>query len=468
MGRFGFLASVGVALAIAVVAGCGADDGAEVEPIEGAGSISVPESPLVLDELPQGWSVFGAELQERSWLDGPMQTLYLPPGSTPEAGPALAIGHFGQEAGSVSCGFGRKLDYGWNGPLPEGVDFGLGFHRAGNRAVVSGEMDTDQPGYVIGRDLTDEQVEAAARATAFPTLDTEHPPPAEIEPAGLPAGFRKVAVAPVVPFAVAGEVVDLRSADGGHWVRIGAYDGDDAGDLLTRFWHAVLPDDPCDHRGNPIARRQIGGTDAFVQSDSSQEFVDRIADRLRATDRDGFERFRRRVDDQPASTMSPCSNPSGSVYVEGTDGNLRWVLAMPADTTGFGMSCYTFFVDREWAGGGSGGGSPDGFALGPGSHDIQVLGGVTDGGVLRDGEFHGVKHLSGGTVPASAERVVITLNGTSTDAVLVDGGTDPGRRYFGALLRPEPDAQAWYRPTIVAYDARGREVARANPVPDQP
>jgi hypothetical protein len=400
---------------------------------------------VVLDELPEGWSVNHAELEsdERLGWRRP-QTLYLGEGATPEAGPALVVGDFSQDDGAVSCGGGRATGLRWNSPASADLEL----HRRGD-VVVSGEMDTDQPGYVMGRELTDAQALAAARAARFAPPDA-----AMIGADGLPPNFRRIATAPVAPFSAFGEVIHLRPVDGRRLVRISAYEGDDATELLTRFWRVALPRDPCEE--GATARQRLGDTEILVTGNVDQALVDRIASGLRAADHAGFERFRARIDDQPASALVPCPNPGGSVYVEGVVDDTRWVLAMPSHPDALGASCHAFVVDREWGGAGIGGGSPDGLLLGPGSHDIQVLGGVTDHGP------DGAKHLSGGTVPSTAERVVITTGGKSIDAVLVDGGDDPRRRYFGGLILSGPEPFSLDPTTIVAYDAAGREVARYN------
>jgi hypothetical protein len=443
---------VGVVLSAALGA-CGT--GTEIAPIGPAGTVSVPARPIIVDPLPGAWVVNGAELETGDRLPDWMQELYLPPGSTPEAGPALAVGGFYQDDGRVACGPGRPTVIPWAG----GREWPVPLHRIGNLVILATEVDTDQPGYVLGRDLTEEQVITAARAARFVAGESS-----EIRAEGLPEGFRRVATAPVAPGSVFGEVVRLMADDGSSLIEIGAYEGDAASELLTRFWNSAADDDLCRTEPFATATRRIDRTNVVVRG-HSQALVEQVADRLRAVERTEFEAFRAKIDDQPASALAPCPNRDGNVYVEGVVENIRWVLAMPAAPGPGASSCETYVIDRRWAGGGgTGGGDGSGRLLGPGSYGVVLLGGSAEVGPDR------VRSLAGGTVPATARRVVVSVeSGGATEAVLVDGGRDPGRRYFGALLVfPNDGSLGWGRTTVMAYDAAGREVARANPYPLDP
>ena len=73
-----------VVLGVVIAAACSQDDGrAAVAPISGTGTVSAPARPVIVDPLPAGWSVESAEI--RDYGSGPMQSLYLAPGSTPRA-----------------------------------------------------------------------------------------------------------------------------------------------------------------------------------------------------------------------------------------------------------------------------------------------------------------------------------------------------------------------------------------------
>lgn len=440
-------------LAVVIAAACGEDDSpATVAPIAATGTVSAPDRPIIVDPLPEGWSVESAEM--RDYGTGPMQSLYLAPGSTPTRGPALVVGQYQQESGYTTCERGRPSDVVLDGPAPASTLL----TRSGSLTTIQGEINTDEPGYVFGRDLTDNQVITAAHAAHFAGQIPEDPP-ATIGTRGLPDGFRKVATAPVVPNVTtpaSGQMVRLTNADGTQDVSIVAYDGDRASDLLTQFWNATISKTPCGYRNRATALT-IGDTEVLVGGHTSTETLDQIVANLTATDQSGFEAFRAKIGEVPAAALLPCLNvePGPDVILEGTEENVRWLIGL-APVGDHGFTCTEYVVDGErWGGGGSGFGP--GAMQGPGSHDIEVLAGDSQ---IRDGQ---VLTTIGGTVPLNATRVeVSTGTGPTTEAKLVTKG-DPAKQYFGAFLRQSgsfpPGA------TIVAYDAAGEEVGRHNPVP---
>lgn len=144
---------------------------------------------------------------------------------------------------------------------------------------------------------------------------------------------------------------------------------------------------------------------------------------------------------------------------KGTKDDVRWVLGMSEGSNGLAWGCTAFVVGGTVQPGGSGGGGPA-FEY-PGTYNIKVLGGMLAG--LPDGRSLGV---TGGTVSNAATRVVISDgNGASTDATLVNGGSDPARHYFAGMLIAPAMNNAAMRVTIVAYDAAGHEVGRFSPPP---
>jgi hypothetical protein len=436
-----------LALAV-VVAGC-SDKSNTVEPIHAEGTVSAPARPIVVDPLPDGWSVESVETRDFS---PPMQSLYLPPGSTPEHGPALAVGQFPQETGYTTCNRGRPSGVTLDGPEPAPARL----TRLGALTTIQGEISTDTPGYVFGRDLTVEQVLAAALAAHYPGWD-EAEPPAGISALGLPDGFRRVATAPVVPNSThVGETIRLTNADGTNTVTIAAYVGDAAADLMTRFWSATVLHEPC---GNTKVRtvRNVDGTNVIVAAGAPQEIVDQVARGLRATDQKGFDAFRAKISDVPATALLDCLHiePGPDVILEGTQNEVRWLIGIaPVGDRGF--TCEDFVIDGQRQGASVGSGLGPSFAA-PGTYNIDVLAGTS---LIREGE---ALTTVAGTAPLSATRVVITTgSGSTTEAKLVAAG-DPAKQYFGAFLR-EAGAlpPSW---TIVAYDAAGNEVGRHNPVP---
>ncbi len=90
---------------VALATGCGGSDG--TTPVHAVGVVSVPRAPLIVQPLPKGWSV--REVQRPGLLPDSMQTLYLPPGSTVDHGPALAVGSYGQDEGYTLCGNARRI-----------------------------------------------------------------------------------------------------------------------------------------------------------------------------------------------------------------------------------------------------------------------------------------------------------------------------------------------------------------------
>jgi hypothetical protein len=276
---------------VLVAAGCGSEKAERqgTEPVAKPGVVTNPSRPLVVRPLPEGWSVRSVRFTDfagltESWA---RQTLYLPPGSTPEHGPAIAIGRHGFEWGLTLCGRGR--------PVP---DVSSAFYsggrlvRSGSLLEVVGQVDTEESGYVIGRDVTEAQILVAARAARFPPSDR-----AEIPGEGLPSAFRQAATAPVPPNAAFGEIISLANAETNENLSIGAYEGDAAADLVTRFWAATVAKAECEGSTGPYAKTQlrVGETDVFVDGSTSQQVVDGVAASLVATDEAGLEAFRAKV-----------------------------------------------------------------------------------------------------------------------------------------------------------------------------
>lgn len=441
-GLVGFLA-----LTLVIAAGCGAESALVngSEPIHAPGIVSAPRRPIIVQPLPDGWSVSSA--QPLDYLPGQsaMQALYLPPGSTPERGPALAVGEFGRDFGEVLCGFGRQSDV---IASPGGFPGGR-LVRSGTLSSIEGEVRTEQPTYVFGRELTETQLNTAASAAQFPESGV-----AEIATHGLPSGFRRVASAPVIPNAVFGEVIELRDASGNKSIRIGGYDGDAAADMLTRFWNATVVPEPCQsnyqHRK---AHGAVDGADVYLTGNTSQALLEQVAANLTTTDQAGFEAFQAKTGDQPAAALlRGCQrgSPGASVIVDSTQGKVRWALAMYVEGRSR-STCSAVVIDGQAQDGGSSAGSSPAVA-GAGSNGVDVLENAT-------GAYSGAgsTHVIGGTAPATATRVVIS-EGTSAqvEAKLVNGGSDPTRKFFGGLLYPSASLFA----SVVAYDKDGNEVGR--------
>jgi hypothetical protein len=442
-----------VILAMVTAAACSEDDGrATVEPIAAIGTISAPARPVIVDPLPKGWSVESAE----SWsaadqsvpassLAGSMQTLYLPPGSTPESGPALVVGQYGEDNGSTLCGENRQTSSRLRGSeMPGGL-----VRRSGSLINVSGQANADEESYVLGRGVSDDDFFAAARAARFPN-DAE----AEIPALGLPDGFRKVATARVIPNASnQGETIRLVNADADAYAEIVAYRGDAAADLLTQFWNATVVNQTC--RDQARTGLSIGSTSVTVEG-STRDVVDQISKRLTATDAAGYAAFRARTADVPAQSRLTCLtfDPGPDVIIEGTADGARWMVGI-APVGDRGLTCSGVVIDGQYTDLGASGLGPA-FAA-PGSQGVEVLAGSS---LIRDGE---VLTTIGGTVPQTARRVVISTEaGVTTQATLTTTG-DPPKQYFASFFRHPGGFPT--QTTVVAYDAAGKEVGRYVPPP---
>ena len=437
----------GLVLIVACLAGCGGGGGAALEPITETGTVSVPHRPIIVSKLPSGWSVSEVTIDEPDRMPNMMQTLYLAPGSTAEDGPALAVGVNGAEYGYTLCSGGTGAVSGASGAMASAL-----MQKSGDLIDVSGPIDGSDDGnygFVIGRDLTEDQVLSAARAATF-----VHGQDATVPQKALPSDFFKLASAPVVPNQEFGEVLRLTNADGTQSVSVGAYDGNAAADQVTDFWNTTVATKPCGEGNAPQRTGRIGSTSYRVTGHTTAAITGAIESHLVATDQAGLEAFQKKTADLPASALlTGCSTPGGSVFVEGHQDTVRWVLAMPKQPSQSGMSCQIFIVDGHPEGMMAGGGGPA-FATN-GSEGITVLGGGSAGLTV------GTANVTGGTVPKAATRVTITDGaGRTTDAVLVDGGNDPNVRYFGGMILPSSIGNNGLTITVVAYDATGAEIAR--------
>jgi hypothetical protein len=89
-----------VAVFVAAVSACTGTP-ASSRPSAVEGTVTTPRRPIIVDPLPKGWSVH--EVQELL-PDFAPHTLYLPAASTPEQGPALAVGEVFDDGGYALCG----------------------------------------------------------------------------------------------------------------------------------------------------------------------------------------------------------------------------------------------------------------------------------------------------------------------------------------------------------------------------
>ncbi len=156
--------------------------------------------------------------------------------------------------------------------------------------MIEGEISTDEPGYVFGRGVTNEEIRAAARAAQFPDDGI-----AEIARFGLPPRFRRFASAPVIPNGTFGEVIALEGPARDQFVRIGAYNGNAATGVLTRFWNATVENRSCGDSSYRDGHRRVGSTEVTVRGGVPKAVVDQIVANLKAVDQQRLDAFRSQV-----------------------------------------------------------------------------------------------------------------------------------------------------------------------------
>jgi hypothetical protein len=427
---------------VALATGCDDRDG--TTPIRAVGVVTSPRRPFVVQHLPKGWSV--QEVRRPGFPPVSVQTLYLAPGSTPEHGPAIAVGSYGQDDGGGLCGHIGHTTIKLRGPSPaETLEY-----RTGALREIEGEIDTDQPGYVLTRDLSEQELKVAARAAQFGEDR------ASIPPSGMPSGFRRVAAAPVIPNSTIGDRISLTNYSGRRFVTIGIYDGDAAANVLTRFWNATVNDIPCS-RDDIKTTRTMHGSHVYATGDTSPGFLARIVDSLVVTDHAGLDAFRAKGRQLPPSAIlgSCIEDPSRAVIIDGTDDRVRWVVGMSTAQQP-SVTCAAFVVDGHPEPGMSTSQAP--VLTGPNSHDIQVL---------EHGSFGlstGPVTLVAGIVPDETKRVTISdAAGQTASARVVTPKADPAHRYFAGLLTPASQSNAALHVTVIASDDAGHEIGRSNP-----
>jgi hypothetical protein len=433
---------VSVVVALVGLGACGSDGGQALAPIPGEGIVAPPRRPVIVDPLPNGWSVREVKDGQALPTGAPtgLQTLYLGPGSTLEHGPALAIASLGTEFGEGLCSrdpqdsdvrFDPKSAYGFR-------------YEEGNLISFEGERfaGSEEWGFVLGRDLDEATVRRAAKGAEF-TTDA----PARIASRALPPGFEQHARAPVVPNAAFGEVIELSGPDD-TWLQVGAFDGDEASNALARFWGATISDTTCDD-GYSRATAGVDETNVLLRGTAPKSVVQQVIAALRPTDAEGLDAFARSVASAPASSfISGCVG--ADPVIDGTRDRVRWIIGIQRRPDGGGMTCTAFVVD----------GHPEGSiasstATGdaaPSSNGVQVLANGAGGLSVGSGQ------IVAGTVPSSARRVVITDGHDTTEATLV---TAQGLHWFGGmLLSPTNAAPGIASLTVTAYDAAGTEIGR--------
>jgi hypothetical protein len=468
VGRLGQLASVGVAVATAILlttactSGTLRSDPGARDPIPDAGrpaaitgAVETPRSPVVVAPLPEGWSVHDVR-----WVDDDdmklaidatsLQTLYLPPGSTPESGPAIAVGQLFEGNSSPLCsraGERRTVSVTGRDGTPRQEEI----QRLGDRSQLTSApvYYDDSFGYVFGRGVTDEQL---VRVRDGARLDDDGQ--LVVDADALPRGFEPVAIAPLPPEGSFAEIVTLVREDGRDSVRINAYDGDEAAEYLGRFWDAAVADQHCLRKSGTRTSRTLGDTRVGVEGPDART-GDAVARRLRTTDRRGFDRFTRRTLEQPAAAVLWACRGFGQsdhpVQVAGTEGDVRYAISFPTRPGPRAFSCAASTINGQSFNIGARGGGP----ANPAATGLELLGGGQGGGNGR-----GVV-LAGGTAPPGTTRIVVEHGpGNTVDAALLADPNGGDRPYFAASIPPPPPEFVFTPSSITAYDGAGHELAR--------
>lgn len=416
-----------------------------------AGVALAPGSdPVVSDLLLSEGRVLRATVTADA-LSPPAHALYGQAGrSDPLTGPMLAIGSAFGAAGPV---------------VPTSETPGFRLVELGDRSVAVGHdrswawVTWNLPnctgacqGYAAGRNLSEAEVVAAARAA---TVTGRSP---TVAATAVPAGLALLLTARL----------DLKSFDAPRaqslsWVWEGAIVGvivvPDAGlALLLRFWVDGGPAEVRDrlgaagevarvgYGGDIVARAWAeGGRSLIVASDRLYfEDFERFLAGLRVAGSGEWEALRSRVLDVSSDALvDPCRGAGGSFTAVGRqEGRYRWAV-------GFGAEPRNLLCDVIL--------TPDRSSLGAGvlpraaPRAISVTTKASAPATDPAGLF------VAGVAPAGTARVRLDVaDGRQLDAELAAGGPAPGQRYFAGFVEGTVRA----RPTVVALNGAGAEIAR--------
>lgn len=308
-------------------------------------------------------------------------------------------------------------------------------------------------GYAAGRNLSEAEVVDAARAA---TVTGSTP---TVSPTAVPAGLTLLLTARL----------DLRGFDAPRAQAVtllweGAIVGfnvvPDAGlALLLRFWvdggPAEVRDRPgsagevarVGYGGDLVARAwSEGGRSLIVASDRmSFDDFDRFLAGLRVAGAGEWEALRSRVlDTSSAALVDQCRGAGGSFTAVGRqEGRYRWAVGFGADPRN--LLCEVMLTpDRSSLGfGGIPAAAPRAISV-----TTRAIAGVTAPAGL----------FVAGVAPAGTARVRLDVaDGRQLDAELTPGGPAPGGRYYAGFVEGTVRA----RPTVVALNGAGAEIARA-------
>ena len=311
-------------------------------------------------------------------------------------------------------------------------------------------------GYAAGRNLSEQEVLAAARgATADrsePAIDDDALPPglALLFTLGLDLdGFRSPGE----------QFVSWRVGDGAAVLRVAP---DERLAMLLRFWVDGGPTRIRGQAGAAGSMARLGeGGGAHVQarawseggrallvltSRRSSEAIDRFLRRLRTAEPGEWDRLRSRVLDVDSATMiEDCYTPGEPFTAVGRhEGRFRWAVGFRAGRQNQFGSCEIILTPDRRSHSSGGGPGPAPGAL---SVSTMGIGGATD----PIGLF-----LMGAAPAGTAAVRVDVADGRTADAELADVGPSPGERYYAVFV--EGDIRR--KPAVVALDRSGAELAR--------
>ena len=441
----GLLGVLTVAQAAAVVSRLG--DGHHV-------SLRPDTERVVSDELLSTGRVVRATIHPERFRP-PAQALYGEAGrDDPLEGPMLAVGSGFHDNVPVfptakTPGF-RTLDL-------DGRTVAVGRDRAWTWVTWDLPDCTDEcQGYTAGRNLSEEEVLAAARGA---TADRSAP---RIADGALPAGVSLLLTVPLHMdglISAGDQIVSWREEGGGAVLAVAR---DPRVAVAYRFW---IDRGPARIRGQTgaagsMARLGEGGGGRLqgrawseggralllLTSSRSGDQIDRFVRGLRTADAGEWDRLRSRVLDIDSDTMiEDCYTPGEPFTAVGRhEGRFRWAVGFRAGRQNQVATCEVILTPDRRSHSSGGGPRPA-----PGALSVSTLGigGATD----PIGLF-----VMGG-VPAGATAVrVHVADGHTVDAELAGVGPSPGERYYAVFV--EGDIRR--KPAVVALDRSGAELAR--------
>jgi hypothetical protein len=237
---------------------------------------------LAPSEVPRGFVIESA-------VAGPVntravQTLYARAGSDPEHDPALLVAEVGEDA---DVGYSEQDSQSVAGLSAAPGKPALLAHL-GDYTVIGWYRSTERTTVVAARGLTDAQVARAARAAKI--ADDATP---TVPLAGLPAGFEKVADAPLLPRqrGATEQEIWFVSQAGGRKIRVSMSDLLVSGRRIDRF----LATFPGVHANEGSVERTVDGRNVFVRGAAPQSVLNALARSVVAVSAGRWDDFRRRA-----------------------------------------------------------------------------------------------------------------------------------------------------------------------------